>query len=165
MHLNLTRRVALVLAAHRHRPRYRRLRQRCLGSNDHGALCTPVPKTVATLKVALVAPSATNDLSWTQTMYAALESLKSSQHLSIVVSGERVRDLRRSQHSPRVRLGRVQPHHRPRSPVRLDYPTARTAVPEGRRGARRRRPSVSRTSSPSRPRPMKAATSRVTWPR
>ena len=38
------------------------------------------------LKVALVRPSATNDLSWTQTIYAALESLKSSQHLTVSVS-------------------------------------------------------------------------------
>ena len=41
---------------------------------------------VKVLKVALVAPSGTNDLSWTQSMYAALESLKSSQHLQIAVS-------------------------------------------------------------------------------
>ena len=44
------------------------------------------PVAVMPLKVALVAPSATNDLSWTQTIYAALESLKSSQHLTVSVS-------------------------------------------------------------------------------
>lgn len=38
------------------------------------------------LKVALVAPSATNDLNWTQSIYAGLESLKGSQHLKITVS-------------------------------------------------------------------------------
>ncbi|MGO8722056.1 MAG: BMP family lipoprotein [Acidimicrobiales bacterium] len=38
------------------------------------------------LKVALVAPSATNDLNWTQSIYAALESLKGSENLSISVS-------------------------------------------------------------------------------
>ena len=85
MHLNLTRRVALVLAA----------TGIALGTAAYGSVASAatttarvhsVPKAVATLKVALVAPSATNDLSWTQTMYAALESLKSSQHLSIAVS-------------------------------------------------------------------------------
>jgi basic membrane lipoprotein Med (substrate-binding protein (PBP1-ABC) superfamily) len=39
-----------------------------------------------TLKVALIAPSATNDLAFTQSMYSALESLKSSDHLQIAVS-------------------------------------------------------------------------------
>ena len=45
-----------------------------------------VSQAVMPLKVALVAPSATNDLSWTETMYAALESLKASEHLNISVS-------------------------------------------------------------------------------
>jgi basic membrane protein A len=44
------------------------------------------PRSLTTLKVALVAPSATNDLNWTQSIYAALESLKSSEHLQIAVS-------------------------------------------------------------------------------
>ena len=39
-----------------------------------------------TLKVALVAPSATNDLNWTQSIYAALEALKGPEHLKIAVS-------------------------------------------------------------------------------
>lgn len=38
------------------------------------------------LKVALVAPSATNDLAFTQSMYAALEALKTSENLQIAVS-------------------------------------------------------------------------------
>ena len=38
------------------------------------------------LKVALIAPSATNDLAFTQSMYSALESLKTSEHLQISVS-------------------------------------------------------------------------------
>jgi basic membrane protein A len=39
-----------------------------------------------TLKVALVAPSAANDLAFTESMYNALESLKASEHLQIAVS-------------------------------------------------------------------------------
>jgi basic membrane protein A len=39
-----------------------------------------------TLKVALVAPSATNDLAFTQSMYAALQSLASSENVKISVS-------------------------------------------------------------------------------
>ena len=38
------------------------------------------------LKVALVAPSAKNDLSWTQTMVAALQSLQQSDNLQIAIS-------------------------------------------------------------------------------
>jgi len=38
------------------------------------------------LKVALVAPSAVNDLAFTQSMVAALESLKASYHLQIAIS-------------------------------------------------------------------------------
>ncbi len=41
---------------------------------------------VPTLKVALVAPSATNDLAFTESMYNALQSLAMSEHLSIKVS-------------------------------------------------------------------------------
>ncbi|MDA8040608.1 MAG: BMP family ABC transporter substrate-binding protein, partial [Actinomycetota bacterium] len=40
----------------------------------------------ATLKVAVVAPSATNDLAFTESMYSALESMKSSAHLQISIS-------------------------------------------------------------------------------
>ena len=39
-----------------------------------------------TLKVALVAPSATNDLAFTESMYNALEALKGPEHLQISVS-------------------------------------------------------------------------------
>lgn len=41
---------------------------------------------VKVLRVALVAPSATNDLAFTQSMYSALQALKVSQHLQISVS-------------------------------------------------------------------------------
>ena len=44
------------------------------------------PRAMSTLKVALVAPSATNDLAFTQSMYSALESLKSTENLQIAVS-------------------------------------------------------------------------------
>ncbi len=40
----------------------------------------------STLKVALIAPSATNDLAFTQSMYSALESLATPDHLKIAVS-------------------------------------------------------------------------------
>lgn len=51
-----------------------------------GRSTTARPASVKVLRVALVAPSATNDLAFTQSMYSALESLKSSQHLQISVS-------------------------------------------------------------------------------
>ncbi len=85
MHMNMARRGVLVLAAV----------GIALGTAAYasGASATTavarthsVPQAVRPLKVALVAPSATNDLSWTQTIYAALESLKSSQHLTVSVS-------------------------------------------------------------------------------
>jgi len=41
---------------------------------------------VSTLKVALIDPSATNDLAFSQSMYSVLESLKTSEHLTISVS-------------------------------------------------------------------------------
>ena len=44
------------------------------------------PKAMSNLKVALIAPSATNDLAFTQSMYSALESLKGSENLTISVS-------------------------------------------------------------------------------
>jgi basic membrane protein A len=59
------------------------------------ALVTTVPTSVApagaaspttTLKVALVAPSAVNDLAFTQSMVSALESLKTSYNLQISIS-------------------------------------------------------------------------------
>jgi basic membrane protein A len=43
-------------------------------------------KRLSVLKVALVAPSATNDLAFTQSMYTALESLKASENLQISVT-------------------------------------------------------------------------------
>lgn len=44
------------------------------------------PSSSGTLKVALVAPSAVNDLAFTQSMVAALDSMKSSYHLQIKIS-------------------------------------------------------------------------------
>ncbi len=55
-----------------------------------GALAGASPRTrgnsVKVLKVALVAPSATNDLAFTESMYNALEALKGPEHLQISVS-------------------------------------------------------------------------------
>ena len=83
MHKNLVRRGALVLAA----------AGMALGTAAFasGASATTVRSHsvtphVSTLKVALIAPSATNDLAFTQSMYAALESLKGSENLQISVS-------------------------------------------------------------------------------
>ena len=84
MHMNLARRAALVLAA----------AGIALGTAAYASTASAATsprlgstsQSVRTLKVALVAPSATNDLSWTQTMYSALESLKTSQHLKLAVS-------------------------------------------------------------------------------
>ena len=84
MHMNLARRAALTLAA----------AGIALGTAAYatGASATtagrssPPRASVSLLKVALVAPSATNDLNWTQSIYAALENLKGPEHLSIAVS-------------------------------------------------------------------------------
>jgi basic membrane lipoprotein Med (substrate-binding protein (PBP1-ABC) superfamily) len=83
MHKNLVRRAALVLAA----------AGMALGTAAFasGASATTVRSHsvtphVSMLKVALIAPSATNDLAFTQSMYAALESLKGSENLQISVS-------------------------------------------------------------------------------
>jgi basic membrane protein A len=56
------------------------------GSSSSTTTTTMHSTGVTTLKVALVAPSATNDLAFTQSMYSALESLKTSEHLMISVS-------------------------------------------------------------------------------
>ena len=85
MHMNLVRRGALVLAAV----------GIALGTAAFasGASATTtvasthaVVTAVTPLKVALIAPSATNDLAFTQSMYSALESLKTSENLTISVS-------------------------------------------------------------------------------
>jgi len=46
----------------------------------------PSPAAAAALKVALVAPSAVNDLSWTESMVEALNSLKTQYNLEIAIS-------------------------------------------------------------------------------
>ena len=85
MHTNLPRKVALVLAGV----------GIALGTAAYAssasaattaARSSSTSQSLSTLKVALIAPSATNDLNWTQSMYAALESLKGSEHLKIAVS-------------------------------------------------------------------------------
>ncbi len=54
------------------------------------AAASAAPASAATsatpLKVALIAPSAKNDLNWTQSMVAALQSLQSSENLQISIS-------------------------------------------------------------------------------
>jgi len=47
---------------------------------------TTLKPSVGTLKVALVEPSATNDLAFSESMYNALESLAAPDHLKIAVS-------------------------------------------------------------------------------
>ena len=47
---------------------------------------TRAPKSLKVIKVALVAPSATNDLAFTQSMYAALKALQSKYHFKLSVS-------------------------------------------------------------------------------
>ena len=80
MHMNLARRGALVLAA----------AGIALGTAAYAstaAASTAVARPhVSGLKVALIAPSATNDLAFTQSMYSALQSLKASENLTISVS-------------------------------------------------------------------------------
>ena len=81
MHANLFRRAALVLAASAIA-----LGTAAFAGVASAATSSHVTPRTATLKVALVAPSATNDLNWTQSMYAALENLKGPEHLLISVS-------------------------------------------------------------------------------
>jgi basic membrane protein A len=82
MHVNLVKRGAFVLAA----------AGIALGTVAYASgasaatRTTSAPAGMSTLKVALVAPSATNDLAFTQSMYNALEVLKGTEHLQISVS-------------------------------------------------------------------------------
>ncbi|MGO9333839.1 MAG: BMP family lipoprotein [Acidimicrobiales bacterium] len=85
MHMNLIRRGALVLAAV----------GIALGTAAYAgsaSATTTVARSASaaqgmkTLRVALVAPSAVNDLAFTQSMYSALESLRLSENLKIAVS-------------------------------------------------------------------------------
>ncbi len=50
------------------------------------AAAAPTAPTAATMKVALIAPSAHNDLAFTQSMYAALQQLKAKYHFKLSVS-------------------------------------------------------------------------------
>jgi basic membrane protein A len=50
------------------------------------AAAAPVSRTTTTMKVALIAPSAHNDLAFTQSMYAALQQLKAKYHFQLAVS-------------------------------------------------------------------------------
>jgi basic membrane lipoprotein Med (substrate-binding protein (PBP1-ABC) superfamily) len=81
MKANLSRRVAAVAVA----IAMAATLAACSNSST-GTTTTQASSGTSTLKVALVAPSATNDLAFTQSMYSALESLKSSEHLQISVS-------------------------------------------------------------------------------
>jgi basic membrane lipoprotein Med (substrate-binding protein (PBP1-ABC) superfamily) len=85
MHMNLARRGVLVLAA-----AGIALGTAAYASSASASTATARSHAVSTavkpLKVALIAPSATNDLAFTQSMYSALESLKSSENLTISVS-------------------------------------------------------------------------------
>lgn len=55
----------------------------CGGGNNNAA---STPSGTSTLKVALIEPSLRNDLAFSQSMYAALQSLSSSMNLQITVS-------------------------------------------------------------------------------
>lgn len=50
------------------------------------AAAAPTARTAATMRVALIAPSAHNDLAFTQSMYAALQHLKAKYHFKLSVS-------------------------------------------------------------------------------
>ena len=60
----------MVLAARRHRARHGRLRQQRFGDDALRHARGRRAHDERTLKVALVAPSATNDLAFTQSMYS-----------------------------------------------------------------------------------------------
>ncbi len=87
MHSHLTRKVVVLLAAVA-----MALTVAACGSSSSTTTTTAAPAgssttpAMSTLKVALIAPSATNDLAFTQSMYAALEGLAMSEHLKISVS-------------------------------------------------------------------------------
>jgi basic membrane lipoprotein Med (substrate-binding protein (PBP1-ABC) superfamily) len=83
MHMNLARRGALVLAAAGIALGTAAFAGGASATTVHSHSVTPH---VSALKVALIAPSATNDLAFTQSMYAAIESLKGSENLQISVS-------------------------------------------------------------------------------
>jgi basic membrane lipoprotein Med (substrate-binding protein (PBP1-ABC) superfamily) len=84
MHAHLTRKVAVLLVA----------TGVALGLAACGSSSSTTTTTKATsggstpkvFKIALIAPSATNDLAFTQSMYSALEGLKASENLQISVS-------------------------------------------------------------------------------
>ena len=87
MHAHLTRKVAVLLAA-----LGVALAAAACGSSTAATTTTAAPGGSTTtpaaqvFKVALIAPSATNDLAFTESMYNALEGLKTSENLEISVS-------------------------------------------------------------------------------
>ncbi|MGC9962434.1 MAG: BMP family protein [Acidimicrobiales bacterium] len=88
MHAHLTRKVAVLLAA-----LGVALAAAACGSSTAATTTTAAPggssttvPTAQVFKVALIAPSATNDLAFTESMYNALEGLKTSENLEISVS-------------------------------------------------------------------------------
>ena len=83
MQMNLVRRGALALGAVAIALGTAAFAERGFGGD---AVDARLRKHMSNLKVALIAPSATNDLAFTQSMYSALESLKGSENLTISVS-------------------------------------------------------------------------------
>jgi basic membrane lipoprotein Med (substrate-binding protein (PBP1-ABC) superfamily) len=57
----------------------------CGGSTTSSTSHSPASSAAKPLKVALITPSATNDLAFSQAMYSAVESLKARYHLTISV--------------------------------------------------------------------------------
>ena len=98
---------------------------------SRGARSSRQPQPCPQLKVALVAPSATNDLAFTQSMYTRPREPEGAVQPEDLRLGERVRRRRRGEHHPPVRLRGLQPDHRPRLAVRQHDPAAGAPVPEG----------------------------------
>ena len=67
--------------------------------------------------MALIAPSAVNDLAFTQSMAEALNSLKAKYNLEIAVSDNQFVVATTSNVDPRLRVAGLQPGHRARIPV------------------------------------------------
>ncbi|MGO9557611.1 MAG: BMP family lipoprotein [Acidimicrobiales bacterium] len=83
MHAHLTKKVAVLLVA-----LGLTLASAACGNSNSSSTTTSSPSSSGpkVFKVALVAPSATNDLAFTESMYNALEGLKKSENLQISVS-------------------------------------------------------------------------------
>ena len=118
------------------------------------------------LKVALIAPSAHNDLAFTPVdVRSALKQLKTKYNFKLSVSENQFVVDDAANVMRQYASAGLQPDHRPRLAVRRHGPAARAEVPEGlvRLGYGERRRSACRTSTPTRPPRTRAATSRATW--